>query len=52
MTKRVIVTFEDEIIDEIDRRASEVGMSRNAYVAQICRKHIGRPSVFKEGSDD
>jgi len=51
MTKRVIISFEEETIDEIDRRASEIGMTRNAYVVQICRKHIGRPSVFKEVSD-
>ena len=48
MTKRVIITFEDEVIEEVDKRAKNMGVTRNKYVTQICRTYLGFPSLLKE----
>jgi len=48
MVRRVIITFEDEVLEEIDKRAKIRGVSRNKYVAQICRNHVGFKSLLKE----
>ena len=48
MVKRVIITFEKEVIEEIDKRAKIRGVSRNKYIAQICRNYLGFKSLLKE----
>lgn len=48
MVRRVIITFEDEVLEEIDKRAKIRGVSRNKYVAQICRNYLGFKSLLKE----
>lgn len=49
--KRVIISFEDKVIDQLDKEAEQYGISRNMYIVQICRKHLGLPSMVKEDPD-
>ena len=49
--KRAIISFEDEVLEEIDKRAKIRGVSRNKYVAQICRNYLGFKSLLKEAVD-
>lgn len=46
--KRVLISFEEEVIDKLDEKAGQYGITRNLYVVQICRKHLGFPSVIRE----
>lgn len=50
MTKRVIISFDDVVVEKLDEMAVKVGISRNMLVEQICREKLGLPSLLKEAS--
>ncbi len=45
---KVLVTFSKEEIDLLEAQAKKVKLSRNMFFRQVCRKHLGLPSVIKE----
>jgi len=48
MVKKVIITFSDEEVEKLETLAQRVNLSRNKLVQQICRKHLGLPSLLNE----
>ena len=47
MVKRIIVTFEDEVVDKLNEMAKSVNTSRNSLVNQIVRKYFEFSSLLK-----
>jgi len=45
--KRIILSIDEEDLNQLNEQAKEIGLSRNLWIVQILRKHINRPSLFK-----
>ena len=49
MIKRVILNLPEDLVDQLDEEWNRLGMpSRNSYLEQVVRKHLGLPNVFEE----
>lgn len=48
MTKRVIITFDDDEVEQLDMAAERLAVSRTVLIRQVCRKYIGFESLLTE----
>ena len=40
-TKKVLVSFDDRLLAQIDREARKAGLSRSAYLARLAERELG-----------
>jgi metal-responsive CopG/Arc/MetJ family transcriptional regulator len=51
--KRIILNLDEDLVTQIDSDVELKGMpSRNSYIEQILRKHLGWENVFESEESD
>ena len=48
MPERVIITFDDEVLQRLNSTAKAKKVTRNLLVAQICRKYFALENILQE----
>jgi metal-responsive CopG/Arc/MetJ family transcriptional regulator len=38
---KVLISIDDELLQQVDARATELGLTRSAFVARLAREHLG-----------